>query len=79
MILVPDGTRTPRPGRPILTHCKRGHKREPRRRCKLCCSLRYREKYQRDEAFREHKKALAVAYRKAFRAEHGYSASEQYR
>jgi hypothetical protein len=59
--------------RPRSTHCKRGHERvEGEKACKACLRLRYRAKYERDEEFRERKKAQTLAYKRKFVEENGF-------
>jgi hypothetical protein len=76
--MVAVGTRTPKAGRPIQRFCKRGHERIAKQPCKACRNLRLKWKYQGNEEYREHKKALARAHKKAFYEKNGYWQSELY-
>ena len=78
MLLVPNGTRTGKPGRPIQRFGKRGHERIPRQPCKQCMNFLHKLKYHSDPEHRARKLAAAVAYNKAFREEHGYWPSKMY-
>lgn len=76
-VLLAAGTREAKPGRPIQSHCKRGHNRIPNQPCRACRQLR-RMKYQNDEEFRARKKKQVSEYRKAFVEKNGFWPSELY-
>lgn len=80
MLLVPNGTMTAKPGRPVQKFCKRGHERLPRTKfCIECRRFRENLKYQSDPEWREKKKARVNAQRRKFREENGFWQAELYR
>jgi len=77
-IMVPAGTKIAKSGRPIQSHCKRGHVHIPNQPCRARRNLRLKWKYHDNEEYRERKKKQAATHRKAFYEKNGFWQAELY-
>jgi len=76
-IMVPAGTKIAKSGRPIQSHCKRGHVHIPNQPCRARRNLRLKWKYHDNKEYRE-KKKQAKASKLAFFEKNGFRQDKLY-